>query len=82
MTETVSKNARLMFEKSLRLEQRTLRYSIVPSESGWEVKEVREDGEGEVVTTMHISDWHRVERVRRSIAIKIDGLRRSGWSDS
>jgi hypothetical protein len=70
-----------MFEKNLRFEQRTLRYSISPSGSGWEVREVREDGNREVVKTIHVSDWHRVERARRSIAVKVDDLRRKGWRD-
>ena len=69
-----------MFQKSLRLEERTLRYSITPTESGWEVREVREEGDGEVVKTKHFTDWHRVERARRSIAIKVDGLQRKGWT--
>jgi len=69
-----------MFEKSLRFEERTLCYSIAPTASGWEVKEVRDEGDREVVKTMHFSDWHRVERARRTIAIKIDGLRQEGWT--
>lgn len=69
-----------MFQKRLRFEERTLRYSIVPAESGWEVTEVREDGDREVVKTMHVTDWHRVERARRTIAIKVDGLQRKGWT--
>ncbi|MEP6782457.1 MAG: hypothetical protein ABI983_02240 [Acidobacteriota bacterium] len=70
-----------MFEKSLRFQERTLRYSIAPSESGWEVREVREEGDREVVKTVLYTDWHRVERARRTIAIELDGLRRKGWSE-
>ena len=67
-----------MFSKSLRYLEQTRRYSIAPTESGWEVREERDS---KVVKTAHYQDWHRVERARRSIAIELDNLRRQGWSE-
>jgi len=66
------------FDKSLRHDQQTLRYSIVATPTGWEVREERDN---EVVKTVHYQDWHRVERARRSITIVLDDLQRQGWSE-
>jgi len=64
------------FDKSVSNEQQTRRYSILATEAGWEVREERDS---EVVRQVHYQDWHRVERARRSIAIELDQLERSGW---
>jgi len=64
------------FDKSVRNEQQTRRYSILATDTGWEV---REEHDSEVVRQVHYQDWHRVERARRSIAIELDQLERSGW---
>jgi hypothetical protein len=66
------------FDKSLRFLERTLRYSIEPTESGWEVREERDS---KVVKKVHYQDWHRVERARRTIAIELDNLQQQGWSE-
>jgi hypothetical protein len=66
------------FDKSLKFLEKTLRYSIAATETGWEVREERNS---EVVRTVHYQDWHRVERARRTISIELDSLRRQGWSD-
>ncbi len=66
------------FEKSVRFLERTRRYSIAPTESGWEVREERDS---EVVKKVHYQDWHRVERARRTIAIELDNLQQQGWSE-
>jgi len=66
------------FDKSVRNDQQTRRYSIVSTDAGWEVREERDS---EVVKQVHYQDWHRVERARRSIAIELDQLERSGWSE-
>jgi len=66
------------FDKSVRNEQQTRRYSILATDTGWEVREERDS---EVVRQVHYQDWHRVERARRSIAIELDQLERSGWSE-
>lgn len=67
-----------MFAKSLRYQEQIRRYSIAPTESGWEVREERGS---EVVKQVHYQDWHRVERARRSITIELNDLQRKGWSE-
>jgi hypothetical protein len=74
----LSQDADLMFYKSLRYQQQTRRYSISPTESGWEVREERDS---EIVRKVQYQDWHRVERARRSITIALDDLQRQGWSE-
>ena len=66
------------FEKNLRLQEQTRRYSIAPTESGWEVREERDS---KVVKQVHYQDWHRVERARRTITIELDHLQQQGWSE-
>ena len=66
------------FDKSLRYLEKTRRYSIATTETGWEVREERDS---EVVRKVHYHDWHRVERARRSISIELDVLQRQGWSE-
>jgi hypothetical protein len=68
----------MQFMKSVRNETQTRRYSISPTDAGWEVREERN---GEVVKRKHCSDWHRVETARRSIAIELETLRHQGWAD-
>jgi hypothetical protein len=68
----------LSFDKSLRYQEQTRRYSIVATESGWEVREERDR---EVVRTVHYQDWHRVERARRSITSELRALREKGWAE-
>ena len=68
----------LSFDKSLRLLERTRRYSIAATDTGWEVREERDS---EVVKKVHYQDWHRVERARRSISHELDVLQRQGWSE-
>ena len=67
-----------MFSKSLRNKEQTRRYSIAPTESGWEVREERDS---EVVKKVRYQDWHRVERALRSITIELDDLQKQGWSE-
>lgn len=66
----------LSFQKSLKNQEKTRRYSIAATETGWVVREERDS---EVVRSVHYQDWHRVERARRSIAIELDDLQRQGW---
>ena len=72
--------SRLMFafDKSLRYQEQTRRYSIAATEAGWEVREERDS---EVVRKVQLQDWHRVERARRSISIELDDLQKQGWSE-
>lgn len=64
------------FSKSLRFLEQTRRYSIVATNSGWEVREERDS---EVVRRVQYQDWHRVERARRSLTIKLGELTADGW---
>jgi hypothetical protein len=68
----------LMFDKSLRYLEKTRRYSIAPTESGWEVREERDS---KIVKKVQYQDWHRVERARRVISIELDDLQKQGWSE-
>ena len=68
----------MRFEKHLRYLDQTRRYSIVPSKTGWEVREERGT---KVVRQELYRDWHRVERVRRSIVSEMDALREEGWRE-
>jgi hypothetical protein len=65
------------FDKRLKHEGNTRRYSISPTETGWEVREERDS---KVVKKVRYQDWHRVERARRSITIELDDLQRQGWA--
>jgi hypothetical protein len=42
---------------------------------------VREERDREVVRTAHYRDWHRVERVKRSIVVQLNALREEGWRE-
>ena len=68
----------LQFERRLRREDAIRRYVIHSTESGWEV--VEQHGT-EVVRKLSLQDWHRVERVRQSLAQELDDLVREGWKD-
>jgi len=75
----VIEDSRLMrFEKHLRYLDQTRRYSIAPTTTGWEVREERDS---KVVRQELYRDWHRVERVRRSIVGELDALRAEGWRE-
>lgn len=81
MTRAVREDSFLMFsfEKSLRLQEKTRRYSIATTASGWEVREERDS---RIVRQVQLKDWHRVERERRSISIQLDTLKAYGWIES
>lgn len=68
----------MQFVKQLRNQEQTRRYSINTIAGGWEVREERDS---EVVKNVRYSDWHRVERARRSISIELAALRDDGWRD-
>lgn len=65
-----------LFEKRLRFQDNTRRYSILPTDTGWEVREERDS---EVVKKVQLQDWHRVERARRNITIELTKLEQKGW---
>ena len=66
-----------LFDKRLRFQDTTRRFAILPTESGWEVREERDS---EVVKKVQLQDWHRVERARRTISIELKKLQQKGWS--
>lgn len=68
----------MQFVKHLRNQDHTRRYSIASIDGGWEVREERDS---QVVKQVRYSDWHRVERARRTIRIELDALRDRGWRD-
>jgi len=68
----------MQFVKQLRNQEQTRRYSINATADGWEVQEERDS---EVVKRVRYSDWHRVERAKRSITVELAALRDSGWRD-
>ena len=67
-----------MFSKSLRYLEHTRRSSISVTTPGWEV---REELDSTGVQKLHYQDWHRVERARKSIALELDKLQRTGWQE-
>ena len=68
----------LAYLKNLRCEDRTLRFSIAVIDSGWEVREERDNT---LVKRQHLSDWHRVERARHSFSVELETLRQRGWRE-
>ncbi len=65
------------FDKRLRNQQHTRRYSIESTPAGWEVREERDQ---QIVRRVELRDWHRVERVRRAISHEVATLEHEGWS--
>ena len=74
----IEDNRLMHFSKQLRYLEQTRRYSIATTGAGWEVLEERDR---EVVRKEHYHDWHRVERVRRSIVVELNALRDQGWRE-
>jgi hypothetical protein len=75
----VIEDIRLMhFEKHLKYQDQTRRYSIATTNTGWEVREERGN---KVVRKELYRDWHRVERVRQSIVVELNALREEGWRE-
>ena len=66
------------FIKSLKKADQTRRYTIQTTEAGWEV---REEAGAEITRHSYYQDWHRVERARLSITLKMDVLRAEGWRE-
>lgn len=57
-----------------------LRYLIAPHGArGWEVLEEQDE---RVVRRVCYTDWHRVERARTVIDLRVSSLRSSGWVES
>ena len=65
-----------MFTRHLRNADHTRRYSIAETPAGWEV---RKDQDSQVIRRVEYTDWHRVERARRSITLEVNALEAAGW---
>lgn len=66
------------FTKSVRKAEHVRRYSIEPTNTGWEVREERDS---QTVRRAFYQDWHRVERARRSFNIQLMTLQQHGWDE-
>jgi hypothetical protein len=66
------------FARTLHKDHHVRRYEILPDRHGWRVIE-REDSR--VLRDAVLSDWHRVERVRRAFDIEMSSLRKKGWTE-
>lgn len=64
------------FSTRLRNRDHERRYSILPTDSGWEVLE---EQDSRVVRQICYTDWHRVERARRFFTLEVSHLREQGW---
>jgi hypothetical protein len=65
-----------MFTRRLRNADHTRRYSIAETSAGWEF---RKEQDSQVIRRVEYTDWHRVERARRSIALEVNALEAAGW---
>ena len=66
----------IKFSKTLQKEAQTRRYAISFDADGWHVTE---HADSRVIRDEVLTDWHRVERVRREFTIEMSGLRDEGW---
>lgn len=56
------------------------RFMIAPlGAQGWELREERDD---RVLRRVRYTDWHRVERARTVIELRVSSLRETGWVES
>jgi hypothetical protein len=66
-----------MLDRSLRKAGHTRRFVIRPTTPlGWEVSE---EADNQTVSTVRYTDWHRVERARTMIGLKVSDLAQNGW---
>jgi hypothetical protein len=69
-----------MFAKHLKHDGHVHRFVIDSlGASGWEV---REEHDSRVVRQYRYTDWHRVERARSIMALRVNLLQESGWSEA
>jgi hypothetical protein len=64
------------FIKQIKNRDHVRRYSILPTQSGWEVLQ---EQDSRVVKQICYTDWHRVERARRAFTLEVSNLRDQGW---
>jgi hypothetical protein len=74
MTQT---DATVMLSRILQRPGHTRRFVIARTEEpGWEV---REEEDSRIVRTARYTDWHRVERARSIIDLRVSTLAAEGW---
>ena len=66
------------FSKTFHKGPHTKRYAILPDDHGWRVVEATDS---EVTRDQVVTDWHRVERARRTLTIEMSTLRAEGWTE-
>jgi hypothetical protein len=67
------------FVKSIRNAEHVQRFTIEPTPAGWEV---REEHDSQVVRQRYFQDWHRVERARRELVLRLSALKERGWVEA
>jgi hypothetical protein len=65
-----------LFVKQLKQAGRMIRFSILPAQGGWEL---REESDSEILRQVQVTDWHRVERARDMFSLKALSLQDNGW---
>jgi hypothetical protein len=65
-----------LFVKQLKQAGKMMRFSILPTQGGWEL---REESDSQIVRQVQVSDWHRVERARDLFSLKALSMQDSGW---
>jgi hypothetical protein len=69
-----------MYAKLLRNAHHTRRFSIrLTSHAGWEICDEHDE---QVTRRVQYTDWHRVERARRSFSLEAVELCRAGWVEA
>lgn len=64
------------YTHTLRKDDHTRHFEIRRDTDGWRVVD---STEAAVLRDAHYTDWHRVERARRTFAIESSALRAEGW---
>lgn len=71
------RDATMMLSRILQRPGQTRRFVIARTEGpGWEV---REEEDSRIVWTARYTDWHRVERARAIIDLRVATLAGEGW---
>jgi hypothetical protein len=65
-----------LFVKQLKQAGKMVRFSILPAQGGWEI---REEADSEILRQVKVSDWHRVERARDVWSLRALSLQEAGW---
>ena len=66
------------FIRNLRNADHTRRYTIRPTDAGWEV---RAEEDSHTLSRALYQDWHRVEHARRVLVLELTDLQNNGWQE-